>query len=491
MTTTMQAVDTSEGFVEGSIDVDVQTPAIAESLPLGIDLSQPGYVIVAAASQDAEGIRIDGVSVQAVANGRIAQALTAAIAELGTNERRCILALDQPDADLVLYPHAIPASATERDRRNAFRIAAEQQLNSTRIVSRFVDYGSRTVVVAARREAIDQARRAIRGSGLKVVAIDFARAALRRVLAADALVQVYEHGVMLTVFGDVIEHVHFLEQSDRNNPEIANWIDKTLKAEAAAKFVSHDVATVAVAGTMDERIALGRHVRIRKRVSVAYGAPSIDSPETTDGTLLAQALALYGLRSTLGANPIDVNFLDPSLVARDLSVDAFVAAIRDPIVVGAVLSLLVFPLSVLIVDSARLDRAHNENSIAVARKATALENAGKASTVKDARKTRERQLEIVRENRQTGAQAQSEAARIANSLPSNGTVGLDSITYNDADNTWTITGRATDSGALGNELAGLQRDRQLRHPVVQHQVLDPRTGSFISWTIVASRAGAK
>lgn len=460
--------------------------AIGESLPLGIDLSIPGYVIVASATYDADGVRIAGVSVQPVANGKIGQAVSAARMELDTDERRCVLALDQPDADLVLYPHAIPASATERDRRNAFRIAAEQQLNSTRIVSRFVDEGTRTVVVAARREAIARVRRALRGSGLQVVAIDFMRSALRRVMTADALVQLVDDGVILTVFGDVIEHVHFLAQSDPNNPEVANWIDRTLKAEAAEKFVSHDIATVAVAGTKDERIALGRQIRIRRRVSVPFGAETIDDEETTDGTLLAQALALYGLREVLGTNPIDVNFLDPGLVARDLSFDAFLTATRDPLVIASVFALLVLPSSVLVVDQARLAHERNENSIAVAREATSATNAAQVQRVASAENTLTSELKTIQANRLSGALASNEAARITNSLPRNGTVGLDSITYNEAEDAWNISGRASDSGAVGAELAGLQHDPQLRHPTVQQQSLD-RSGAYINWTIIAKR----
>ena len=217
-----------------------------------------------------------------------------------------------------------------------------------------------------------------------------------------------------------------LPKAIRIIPRLRIGLTATLKAEAAEKFVSHDIATVAVAGTKDERIALGRQIRIRKRVSVPFGAVAIDDAETTDGTLLAQALALYGLRDVLGANPIDVNLLDPGLVARDLSFDAFFSSTRDPIVIAAVCALLVLPGSVLVVDQARLAHAQNENAIAVARESTSADNAGKVQRVASAANMLAAELKAVQSNRLSGAMASNEAARITNA-PSPGTVRLGSM----------------------------------------------------------------
>ncbi|HEY0381346.1 MAG TPA: pilus assembly protein PilM, partial [Candidatus Elarobacter sp.] len=129
-----------------------------------------------------------------------AAAIASACAELGTHERRCVLALGHPDA--LLRTAAFPAMGrTERARAARFE------------ASRFVAYPlaeadvrvhaetrERSVVGIVRRSALDTRVRDVKRARLRPVAVDDAAFALMRAFPyADAIVDVGERATVLVL----------------------------------------------------------------------------------------------------------------------------------------------------------------------------------------------------------------------------------------------------------------------------------------------------
>lgn len=145
-----------------------------------------------------------------------ARAIAEACAELGTRERRCVLALRAPDALLrtVAFP---PMRARERMRAARFEAA------------RFVAYpiGEANVRVApaergwyvvgiARYDAVGARIAAAKDAGLRAVAVDDAALALGRAFPyADALVDVGAEATLLVVPDDPIPSVRTFDAGGR------------------------------------------------------------------------------------------------------------------------------------------------------------------------------------------------------------------------------------------------------------------------------------
>jgi len=176
----------------------------AATLPLGIDVGT-ARTRVALLARDPAGVpRLIAVAVRPTLNDPAA-AIAQAHAELGTRERRCVLAVAGPDALLrtAAFP---PMGRGERERAARFEAA------------RFVPYpvagaalrvtplaDGRFVVGVARKAALEARVAAARAARLTPVAVDDGALALCRAFPhADALIDVGERATTLVVPGDPI-----------------------------------------------------------------------------------------------------------------------------------------------------------------------------------------------------------------------------------------------------------------------------------------------
>jgi type IV pilus assembly protein PilM len=182
--------------------------AIGASLPLGIDVGGR-RVRVAQLERDANG-RPRLIAVAACDHdGDPVAALLAAREELGTTERRCVLALASPDA--VLCSVDFPAMP-RWERVNAARFEA----------ARFIDYAiseaavslvptgvaQRWAIGIARRSALTTALNTAKRAGLRPLAVDDAAFALRRAHPdADAVIDIGVTTTRLTMFGGTLPYV--------------------------------------------------------------------------------------------------------------------------------------------------------------------------------------------------------------------------------------------------------------------------------------------
>lgn len=175
-----------------------------ETLPLGIDVGA-GRTRVALVERDRSGVP-HLIAVAARATGTDATAaIAAARAELGTRERRCVLAVGGSDA--LLRTSAFPAMrGAERIRAARYECARFLAFPIEDAAVRVVPLESdRCVVAVARRAALAQRVNVARGAGLKPVAIDDAALALTRVFPlAGAIVDVGERATMLVLSSDPV-----------------------------------------------------------------------------------------------------------------------------------------------------------------------------------------------------------------------------------------------------------------------------------------------
>lgn len=178
------------------------------SLPLGVDVgcrrvriaqmeraanNRPRLIAVAACDHDGDPVG----------------ALVAALEELGTAERRCVLALASPDA--VLCSADFPAMS-RWERVNAARFEA----------ARFVDYTiaeaevslvptgvqQRWAIGIARRSALTAALNNAKRAGLRPIAVDDTAFALHRAHPdADAVIDIGAATTRLTMFGGTLPYV--------------------------------------------------------------------------------------------------------------------------------------------------------------------------------------------------------------------------------------------------------------------------------------------
>ncbi len=178
------------------------------SLPLGVDVGRR-RVRIARMERDSNG-RARLIAVAACDHdGDPLEALLAALDELNTAERRCVLALAAPDA--VLCSADFPAMS-RWERVNAARFEA----------ARFIDYAvaeaavslvpttvqQRWAIGIARRSALAAASINAKRAGLHPLAIDDAAFALQRAQPeADAVIDIGSETTRLTIFGGTIPYV--------------------------------------------------------------------------------------------------------------------------------------------------------------------------------------------------------------------------------------------------------------------------------------------
>lgn len=170
-----------------------------ETLPLGIDVGA-ARTRVALVERDRSGTA-HLVAVAARATGADpAGAVASARAELGTRERRCVLAVGGSDA--VLRTSAFPGMrGTERLRAARYEAARFLAFPIDDAAVRVVPIESdRCVVAVARRAALVQRVRTARSAGLRPIAVDDAALALTRVFPlAGAIVDIGERATMLVL----------------------------------------------------------------------------------------------------------------------------------------------------------------------------------------------------------------------------------------------------------------------------------------------------
>jgi Tfp pilus assembly PilM family ATPase len=169
------------------------------TLPLGVDLGQV-RTRVALVERDRAGTpRLVAVASRATGDDP-AQALATAWAELGTAERRCVLALSSPDTLLrtATFPRMSRRECARAARFEAARYVSYPIAEAAIRVSPVED-GS-CVIGVAHRPALAARLTAARRARLRVLAVDDAALALRRALPhADAVVDVGEERATLIV----------------------------------------------------------------------------------------------------------------------------------------------------------------------------------------------------------------------------------------------------------------------------------------------------
>ena len=175
-----------------------------ETLPLGIDVGA-ARTRVALVERDRSGTpRLVAVAARATGTDATA-AIEAAHAELGTRERRCVLAVGGSDA--LLRTSAFPGMrGIERIRAARYESARFLDFPIEDAAVRVVAFESdRCVVAVARRTALVQRVKMARGAGLRPIAIDDAALALTRVFPrAGAIVDVGERATMLVLSGNPV-----------------------------------------------------------------------------------------------------------------------------------------------------------------------------------------------------------------------------------------------------------------------------------------------
>jgi type IV pilus assembly protein PilM len=179
---------------------------VKRGLPLGVDVGA-ARTCVALAERGTDG-RPHLVAAASSPTGEDpAAAIRAACTELGTRERRCVLALRAPDS--LVRAIVLPSvGRRERERAAAFEAArfAPHALDDG-LVRLLPLAGDEHAVAVARRTALDRALAIVRGAGLRAVAVDDAAFAVLRVHAADAIVDVGASGSTVVVRGTALPFV--------------------------------------------------------------------------------------------------------------------------------------------------------------------------------------------------------------------------------------------------------------------------------------------
>ncbi|MBV8368105.1 MAG: pilus assembly protein PilM [Candidatus Eremiobacteraeota bacterium] len=169
------------------------------TLPLGIDIGAARTRVALVELDNAGAPRLVAVAARPSGDDA-AGAIVEAREELGSRERRCVLAVAAPDA--LLRTAAFPAMSSA-DRARAARFEAARFVSfpleqaSVRVVPADAD---RSVIGIARRTALESRTAAATRAGLRAVAVDDAAFALLRAFpSADAVVDVGETTTALVV----------------------------------------------------------------------------------------------------------------------------------------------------------------------------------------------------------------------------------------------------------------------------------------------------
>ena len=186
-------------------------------LPLGIDVGstrariawgecdRDGAVrIRAVVSRD---VPYDAVSASQIENPElVAAVIEDMIAEIGTRERRCVLAVGAPSCVMravrlpkMSWPERVRAARFEAQRFAGWDLEDERSVVRTHPIDRMAGIFA---IGVARRQGIDSRVSAVRAAGLRAVAIDHDAFAMRRIFPdCDAIVDVGAERSSVHLFG--------------------------------------------------------------------------------------------------------------------------------------------------------------------------------------------------------------------------------------------------------------------------------------------------
>lgn len=157
------------------------------TLPLGVDIGSGRTRVALMERCESGSSRVVAVAVRPTAS-EPGQAITAALTELGTRERRCVLALGPPAATFRAVEFPL-LSRRERDRAARFEAARSIAYPIEAAAVRIIELdATRCVLAVAPQRLIGERVAAARSAGLRPIAIDDTAFALRRCVAADAAV---------------------------------------------------------------------------------------------------------------------------------------------------------------------------------------------------------------------------------------------------------------------------------------------------------------
>jgi type IV pilus assembly protein PilM len=223
------------------------------TLPLGVDIGSGRTRVALMERCESGASRVIAVAVRPTAS-EPAQAIAAALTELGTRERRCVLALGPPAMFRAVEFPAL--SRRERDRAARFEAARSIAYPIETAVVHIMELdATRCVLAVAPQRLIGERVAAARSAGLRPIAIDDAAFALRRCVAADAAV--VDIGTSATMLVASDEPVPIVRAFATGGRALTEAIARALGIDAGA--AEHRKVTIGLAGageaTRDELVA--------------------------------------------------------------------------------------------------------------------------------------------------------------------------------------------------------------------------------------------
>jgi Tfp pilus assembly PilM family ATPase len=178
------------------------------TLPLGIDIGRRRVRVALSSHTSVAGVKLQAVAARDHVSDP-AGALIAALDELQTRERRCVLALPPPDAVLCTadFPPMTPWERVSAARFEAARFIdypiAEAAVSIVRTPDR-----QRWAIGVVRRTALAALLGTAKSARLKPIAVDDMALALRRAHpAADAVIDVGDDATRVAIFGESVPYV--------------------------------------------------------------------------------------------------------------------------------------------------------------------------------------------------------------------------------------------------------------------------------------------
>jgi Tfp pilus assembly PilM family ATPase len=278
------------------------------TLPLGIDLGASRTRVALMERRDGGAARLVAVAVRPTAS-EPAQALVAALTELGTRERRCILAVGAPAAMFRAVQFPVLARR-ERDRAARFEAARAIGSSIDAAVVRIIELdGSRCVLAVAPRRLIAERAAIVRAAGLRAVAIDDMAFALRRCVEPDAAV--VDIGATLTSLVVYDEPVPMARVFATGGKALTEAIARGLGIDAGA--AEHRKITIGLAGAGEAE----RDELIAQLVAALTSARALARAAIRSVVLTGNGARLAGFAGALEAAlamPVQ-----PALLADDLT----------------------------------------------------------------------------------------------------------------------------------------------------------------------------
>jgi Tfp pilus assembly PilM family ATPase len=224
------------------------------TLPLGIDLGTSRTRVALMERREGGAPRLIAVAVRPTAS-EPTQAIVAALTELSTRERRCILGLGAPAAMFRAVEFPV-LSRRERDRAARFEAARAIGSSIEGAVVRIIELdATRCVLAVAPKRVIAEHTAIVRAAGLRPVAIDDMAFALRRCVSPDAAV--VDVGATLTTLVVSDEPVPLARAFATGGKALTEAVARGLGIDAGA--AEHRKITIGLAGAgetaRDELIA--------------------------------------------------------------------------------------------------------------------------------------------------------------------------------------------------------------------------------------------